>query len=200
MNNILKILVLASIGGLIGYITNIIAIKLIFRPIKPIKIPLINKEIIGLIPKRKAEIAANIGMVIEEEFLSLEDILDNIITEEDKQNVVEYIKIKVKLIINEKMSLAPSSIKNLIQGYIVDIVEVEIKNSIDDLSKDLIIKANERINIQKMVENKITELDLYELEDIILKIAQKELKHIEVLGLVLGFLIGIIQGIIIIFI
>lgn len=200
MNNILKILVLASIGGLIGYITNIIAIKLIFRPIKPIKIPLINKEIIGLIPKRKAEIAANIGMVIEEEFLSLEDILDNIITEEDKQNVVEYIKIKVKLIINEKMSLAPSSIKNLIQGYIVDIVEVEIKNSIDDLSKDLIIKANERINIQKMVENKIIELDLYELEDIILKIAQKELKHIEVLGLVLGFLIGIIQGIIIIFI
>ncbi|MBO3444377.1 DUF445 family protein [Clostridium sp. CCUG 7971] len=200
MNNILKILVLASIGGLIGYITNIIAIKLIFRPIKPIKIPLINKEIIGLIPKRKAEIAANIGMVIEEEFLSLEEILDNIITEEDKQNVVEYIKIKVKLIINEKMSLAPNSIKNLIQGYIVDIVEVEIKNSIDDLSKDLIIKANERINIQKMVENKITELDLYELEDIILKIAQKELKHIEVLGLVLGFLIGIIQGIIIIFI
>lgn len=200
MNNILKILVLASIGGLIGYITNIIAIKLIFRPITPIKIPLINKEIIGLIPKRKAEIAANIGMVIEEEFLSLEEILDNIITEEDKQNVVEYIKIKVKLIINEKMSLAPNSIKNLIQGYIVDIVEVEIKNSIDDLSKDLIIKANERINIQKMVENKITELDLYELEDIILKIAQKELKHIEVLGLVLGFLIGIIQGIIIIFI
>ncbi|WP_042277028.1 DUF445 domain-containing protein [[Clostridium] dakarense] len=200
MNNILKILVLASIGGLIGYITNIIAIKLIFRPIKPIKIPLINKEIIGLIPKRKAEIAGNIGMVIEEEFLSLEEILDNIITEEDKQNVVEYIKIKVKLIINEKMSLAPSSIKNLIQGYIIDIVEVEVKNSIDDLSKDLIIKANERINIQKMVENKITELDLYELEDIILKIAQKELKHIEVLGLVLGFLIGIIQGIIIIFI
>lgn len=200
MNNIGEILILASIGGLIGYITNVIAIKLIFRPIKPIKIPLINKEIIGLIPKRKAEIAANIGMVIEEEFLSLDEILNNIITEEDKQNVVEYIKIKVKLIINEKMSLAPNSIKNLIQGYIIDIVEVEIKKSIDDLSRDLIIKANERINIQKMVENKITELDLYELEDIILKIAKKELKHIEVLGLVLGFLIGIIQGIIIIFI
>lgn len=200
MNNILKILILASIGGLIGYITNIIAIKLIFRPIKPIKIPLINKEIIGLIPKRKAEIASNIGMVIQEEFLSLDEILNNIITEEDKDNVVEYIKVKVKLIIHEKMSLAPSSIKNLIQGYIVDIVEEEVKNSIDDLSKDLIAKANKRINIQQMVENKIMELDLYELEAIILKIAQKELKHIEILGLVLGFLIGIIQGIIIIFI
>lgn len=200
MNNILKILILASIGGLIGYITNIIAIRLIFRPIKPIKIPLINKEIVGLIPKRKSEIATNIGMVIQEEFLSLEEILDNLVTEEDKQNVVEYIKVKVKLIINEKMSLAPSSIKNLIQGYIIDTVEEEVKSSIDDLSEDIIIKANKRINIQEMVENKINNLDLYELEEIILKIAKKELKHIEILGLVLGFLIGIIQGIIIIFI
>ena len=61
-------------------------------------------------------------------------------------------------------------------------------------------KAKERINIQEMVENKINELDLYQLEELIIKVAKKELKHIEILGLVLGFLIGIIQGIIIIFI
>ena len=36
MNNIIRILILAIIGGLIGYITNVIAIKLIFRPINPI--------------------------------------------------------------------------------------------------------------------------------------------------------------------
>ena len=42
MSNILKILILAVIGGVIGYITNVLAIKLIFRPIKPIKIPILN--------------------------------------------------------------------------------------------------------------------------------------------------------------
>ena len=51
-----------------------------------------------------------------------------------------------------------------------------------------------------MVETKINELDLYELEEIILTIVKKELRHIEVLGLILGFLIGIIQGIVTIFI
>ena len=85
MNDIFKILILASIGGIIGYITNVVAIKLIFRPIEPIKIPIINKEIIGLIPKRKADIAMNIGEVIQEEFLSLDEILENIITDEDKE-------------------------------------------------------------------------------------------------------------------
>lgn len=117
MNSVIKILILATIGGLIGYITNVIAIKLIFRPIIPIKIPIINKEIIGLIPKRKTEIATNIGTIIQEEFLSLDEILDNIVTEDDKQIVVEYIRVKLKLIINEKLSLAPSSIKRIIQEY-----------------------------------------------------------------------------------
>lgn len=199
MNDIFKILILASIGGIIGYITNVVAIKLIFRPIEPIRVPIINKEIIGLIPKRKSDIAMNIGEVIQEEFLSLDEILENIITDEDKQNVVEYIKIKIKLMINEKMAFAPSAIKNLIQGYVSDAIETEIRQSIDDLSEEIIVKANKRINIQEMVENKINELDLYELEEIILKIAKKELKHIEILGLILGFMIGIVQGLIIIF-
>ncbi len=200
MSNIFKILILASIGGIIGYVTNVVAIKLIFRPIKPIKIPIINKEIIGLIPKRKTEIASNIGEIVQKEFISLDEILENIITEEDKENVVEYIKVKVKVIINEKMAFAPSAIKNIIQGYVSEAIENEIKQSIDDLSEEVIRKANKRIDIGKMVEDKINNLDLYELEEIILRIAKNELKHIEILGLVLGFLIGIVQGLIIIFI
>lgn len=43
-----------------------------------------------------------------------------------------------------------------------------------------------------MVEDKINELDLYELEEIIIRIVKKELKYIEFLGFVLGFLIGIV--------
>lgn len=201
MNNVLiRIIMLAVIGGLIGYLTNVVAIKLIFRPINPIKIPIFNIEIIGLIPKRKSEIAKNIGEVVQNEFLSMDEILENIITEEDKNNVVDYMKTKIKLIVNEKMSYMPTAVKSMVQGYISDMVESEVRKSIDELSEEAIIKAKTRINIQQMVEIKINELDLNTLEDIIIQVAKKELKHIEILGLVLGFLIGIIQGIITIFI
>ncbi|HBF4246947.1 TPA: DUF445 family protein [Clostridioides difficile] len=200
MDNLIRILILAVIGGFIGYVTNVVAIRLIFRPIKPIKIPILNIEIVGLIPKRRAEIAANVGEIIQEEFLSMDEILANIITDEDKEEVVRYIKARVKIIIHEKVSFIPSGIKNMIQDYLGEIIESEVKQSIDELSKNIINKANERINIQKMVEDKINELDLYELEEIIIRIAKKELKHIEFLGLVLGFLIGIAQGLITMFI
>ena len=200
MDNLIRILILAVIGGFIGYVTNVVAIRLIFRPIEPIKIPILNIEIVGLIPKRRAEIAANVGEIIQEEFLSMDEILANIITDEDKEEVLRYIKARVKIIIHEKVSFIPSGIKNMIQDYLGEIIESEVKQSIDELSKNIINKANERIDIQKMVEDKINELDLYELEEIIIRIAKKELKHIEFLGLVLGFLIGIAQGLITMFI
>lgn len=200
MINIIRILILAIIGGLIGYLTNVVAIKLIFRPINPIKIPILNTEIVGMIPKRKSEIAATIGQIISEQFLSIDEIIDGIITDEDKDNITNYIKLKIKLILDEKMTLIPGTIKLLVQNYISDIIEDEIKSSIDELSKEIIIKANNRINIEEIVKNKINELDLYELEEIILTIVKNELRHIEILGLILGFLIGIIQGIITVFI
>ena len=200
MNNIIRILILAVIGGLIGYITNVIAIKLIFRPINPIKIPILNIEIIGMIPKRKTEIATNIAKVVEEQFISVDEIMDNIITEQDKQHIIDYIKVRVKLILSEKMTLIPSTIRNLVQNYVSEIIEDEIREGIDELSEEMIIKTKNRINIKEIIENKINELDLYELETIILQIVKNELRHIEVLGLILGFFIGIVQGIITIFI
>lgn len=200
MNNIIRILILAIIGGLIGYITNVIAIKLIFRPINPIKIPILNIEIIGMIPKRKTEIATNIARVVEDQFISVDEITDNIITEQDKQHIIDYIKVRVKLILSEKMTLIPSTIRNLVQNYVSEIIEDEIREGIDELSEEMIIKTKNRINIKEIIENKINELDLYELETIILQIVKNELRHIEVLGLILGFFIGIVQGIITIFI
>lgn len=200
MNNIIRILILAIIGGLIGYITNVIAIKLIFRPINPIKVPIFNIEIIGMIPKRKKEIAINIGRIVEEQFLSIDEITNNLVTEQDKEYIIDYIKVKIKLILNEKMVLIPSTIRSLVQNYISEIIEDEVREGIDELCEEMIAKASNRINIKEVIENKINELDLYELEIIILQIVKNELRHIEILGLILGFFIGIVQGIITIFI
>ena len=52
-----RIIILPIIGALIGWVTNVLAIRLIFRPINKIHIPIIGLNIQGLIPKRKVEIA-----------------------------------------------------------------------------------------------------------------------------------------------
>ncbi len=194
----IKILFLGLIGGIIGWVTNILAIKLIFRPIHPIKIPLLNVEVVGLIPKRRKEVARSIGEVVEKELISIEEILDKMIKEEDKNNLIKGIKIKIDQIIEEKLPpFIPSTFKGMIKDYVDKVVEEELGNVITNLSEYVLHKASTRIKIGEMVEDKINQFDLEKLEEIIINIAKKELKHIEVLGLVLGIIIGLAQGIIV---
>ncbi|CAH2212345.1 DUF445 domain-containing protein [Tepidibacter aestuarii] len=199
MTIMMKILFLGSIGAVIGWVTNILAIKLIFRPIKPVNIPIINLKIEGLIPKRRKEIAKSIGDVVEQELISVEDIITNMIKEEDKENLIKAVKLKADEIIEQKLPpFIPVTFKGMIKEYLDKIIQEEIGQVIGDLSGYLIHKSAKRIKIGKMVEDKINEFDLEKLEEIIISIAKKELKHIEVLGLILGFFIGILQGIIVI--
>ena len=197
MNTLIIIIVLAIIGGIIGWITNILAIKLIFRPINPIKIPIINIEILGLIPKRKKEIAENIGQVVANELVSIDDIIHDAFTEEDKAKLTTYVQDKIKNIINEKLNFIPAPFKMIITPKIDSIIDEEVSPAINELSDDMISKIKDRVEIETIVTEKINDLDLLELERIIISVAKKELKHIEILGLILGLVIGLFQGIII---
>ena len=48
-----------------------------------------------------------------------------------------------------------------------------------------------------MIEEKLNSLDMIEVEALIMPLVGRELRHIEVLGGVLGFIIGLVQGILI---
>lgn len=196
MHIFLRILFMAIIGGVIGYITNVVAIKMLFKPYEPIKIPLTNIEIMGLIPKRRAEIAKNVAETVKRELLSEDDIFNGIIKDEDKEEIASYINSKIGNIISEKAIFLPSSLVSKINGYISDIVDKEVGNAIDELGTTFVEKAKNRVDIEKIIEDRINEFDIEYIEEMTVRIAKKELKHIEVLGLILGFLIGIVQGLI----
>lgn len=195
-----KLIILALIGALIGWMTNVIAIKLMFRPIEPIRIMWTKLKIQGLIPKRKTEIAKSIGDIINDELVSIEDIATKLIHDMDKKEVVTLIKDKVLTVANEKM---PSMIPSMFKGMILQTVENMIlengEEMVQELGDQLSHKAINSINISEMVEMRINTYDFLKIEEMVLKIAKKELKHIELLGGVIGFVIGLLQGGIVLF-
>lgn len=197
MNSLVIIFLLAVVGGVIGWVTNILAIKLMFRPINPIKIPLINLEIVGLIPKRKNEIAQNIGEVVAKELLSIDDIINNAITEEDKIIFSQLVKNKIRNLVAGKMDFVPAPFRMMVQGPIDNIIEEEVDGALKEMESEAVNHIKDKVDIKEMVEEKINELDLQELERIIINVAKKELKHIEVLGFILGAAIGIVQGLVV---
>ncbi|MGL4988252.1 MAG: DUF445 domain-containing protein, partial [Cetobacterium sp.] len=69
---LIKATLLVVIGSMIGWITNYIAIKMLFRPYKEIKIGFLKIQ--GLIPKRRREIGISLAETIQSELISIKDI------------------------------------------------------------------------------------------------------------------------------
>jgi len=188
------LIIIPFVGALIGWSTNKLAVKMLFRPYKPIIIPLLGIEIQGVIPKRQGEIAKVVGQVVEEELLSVDDIIEHIhqsdLTSKLQGSISEAVRSKV---MRKVPSFLPASLKSILSEILNDLIKKEIPPMIDNLIDKLVVNFKEDIKPSKMVEEKINKFNLLELEKVILAIASKELRHIEILGGILGFIIGLIQ-------
>ncbi len=193
---LLKIFFIAVIGGLIGWITNYFAIKLMFRPIEPVNF--LGFKLQGLIPKRKKEIAFTIGNVIEEELVSLEDVVAEMTTEQNMKPIKDTMKIKIRMVIENKMpSIVPVTLKEMVYSYIDRVIDEEGDRMVIEFLDEVTSNEQNKIKMAKLVESKINSFEMEKLEEIVIQIAKNELKHIEYMGIFLGFFIGLIQGIVV---
>lgn len=191
-------LLIPIIGAVIGYFTNYIAVKMLFRPLEPIKIPLLNIKIQGLLPSRRDELAESIAESIESNLLSIDNIMEEFDNEMIKKELNYIIKDTIDQKINKNFKyVMPRLLKDLSREIIVDAIQEEVDENFDDWMKTLTEKIKDEIDIKEMVEEKIKSFSLITLEELVLEIASRELKHIEYLGGVIGFIIGLGQLLII---
>jgi len=102
----MKFLIASIIGGIIGYLTNWIAIKMLFRPYEEkkifgMKVPFTP----GLIPKEKTRIAKSVGNAIGEHLLSSEIIVKSLCSENMNNRLKIWIRQKVYSLITTKKTL-----------------------------------------------------------------------------------------------
>jgi uncharacterized membrane protein YheB (UPF0754 family) len=189
-------LFLAFVGAAIGWLTNFVAVKMLFKPLKPVKIFGITLQ--GLIPKRKYEIAKSIGEIVERELLSFNDLWDRLLTEENRKFLLSNLDLKVKEVTENKLpSFLPKAIKEMISNYIGDIINREVEVFLNSPSNEVVEIISTKLKISEIVEEKIKSFKLEKLEEVVIKIAHSELYMIEIMGGVLGFLIGVLQAIVI---
>ncbi len=212
------------LGAFIGYITNWLAIKMLFRPFEPkyifgIKVPFTP----GLIPKRRKEIAEAIAKTVEEHILPQEKLMKLFEDSKYKErlhkrielvidDLIESIVSDIRKTIKEGISLGKINIKGTIVLTAVDkLLDKAIDNLKEKLKKKLIEKASDKIEkhieeelpimigqlkIREMVIETFMEIDIETLEKIVIGFSEDQLKHITYTGAILGFFIGVVQSIV----
>ncbi len=195
---IVRFFLMVLIGGLIGWLTNKVAIKMLFRPVNPVRILFFKFQ--GVFPKRKDIMAISLADTIEKELLSKEVILDKILNEDNLEQIKKDIMESLLINLSEKI---PSMVRMFLGSNVDQMLKDFFEKEGDSLFNDLIEKFKdiglENLNIREIVIERINDLDFIEFEKIIFGLMNRELKHIEIIGLILGSLIGIVQYIITIF-
>ena len=190
-----QLLVMVLISGAIGWITNWVAIKMLFRPHKEINFGLFKIQ--GLIPKRKAEIGSGIASIIQNELISVKDVISNI----DREEFSKRLNSLIDDVLDRNLKKKVKEKFPLLQMFFTDKVAKDVGNTIKDIvmeNQEKIFEifsnyAEENIDFEVIISDKISNFSLDKLEEIITLLANKELKHIEVIGAILGMLIGAVQ-------
>ncbi|ANB58859.1 hypothetical protein GFC29_3515 [Anoxybacillus sp. B7M1] len=91
METVLYVLFMVAAGAIIGGVTNALAIKMLFRPYKPIyvygkRLPFTP----GLIPKRREELAHQLGKMVVEHLLTAEGIRRKLMEAELIDGVIQW--------------------------------------------------------------------------------------------------------------
>ena len=87
---VIRLLLIVGIGAGIGWVTNYVAIKMLFRPYKEINLGIFKIQ--GLLPKRKHEIGESLAEIIQQELVSLKDIvnsMDKTVIEDKMEKVID---------------------------------------------------------------------------------------------------------------
>lgn len=196
----LRFIAIPIIGAFIGWITNVLAIKLIFWPYEPLKIPLTNLALHGVIPKRRREIAANIGQIVEENLFSVEDFLLYLEATDTKDKLYQSTLEAVKnTVIDRLPRYVPGPVKDILASLLEEVLEKELPGMLDSLSSNIGSEMRKHVSLKNIIEDRINEFDICSLENIILQVSSRELGHIEIMGGVIGFLIGLVQTALIVF-
>ena len=189
------LLLIPVISGFIGWITNWVAIKMLFHPRNPINI--FGIQVQGIFPKRQQQFAEKLGRLVSNELLSFSDIEEKINKPENLQKILPQVETHIDHFLRVKLGESMPMISMFIGDKTIDklkgIFMEELEILFPKMMKEYSASLKNQLDLEQIVTDKVKAFPSDKLEDILYQVMAKEFRFVELLGAVLGFLIGILQ-------
>jgi uncharacterized membrane protein YheB (UPF0754 family) len=185
---------LPLITALIGWITNLIAIKMLFHPREPFKLGFFTVQ--GILPRRQADIAVQFGSIVATELLSSNDLIAQLTNEQSRAVYNAFIDTQSEKFIRGRLHKAVPLSRLLLRSRALAKLKAafaeELMEQLPALVEQLTTESG-ALDIQHLVEDKVRAFSTNKLEKILYDILAREFHFIELLGGILGFIIGALQ-------
>ncbi len=170
---------------------------MLFHPRKPKRI--LGWTLQGLFPKRQAELADLLGGIVEKELVNHEDIQRVIHDPGFQRRIRILVDTYVSRFIQKKLSKVHPLIAGLLQaGRVLDklkgLVVDEVERFIPDMLEKAAQELESRFEFSTIVREKIEGFSIEKLETVLSDLMKREFRFIEVVGGVLGLLVGTVQS------
>ena len=189
------ILSIPLISAFIGWFTNWIAIKMLFHPRLPVKV--LGLTIQGIFPKRQHQFAQKLGKLVSEELLSFKDIEAKITDGSNLKQVMPIVETHIDNFLRNKLASEMPIISMFIGDKTIEQLKSVFMKELESLfpvhMTSYMEKLKDELDLEAIVTEKVSNFSSDKLEEILQAIMSKEFRFIEVIGAVLGFLIGIVQ-------
>lgn len=183
------------ISAFIGWFTNWIAIKMLFHPKEPKKI--LGITIQGIFPKRQQQFAEKLGKLVSQELLSFEDIEKKLTHPGNLQKLMPVVEEHIDLFLRKKLADEMPVIsmfigENTIQ-QLKSIFMKELETLFPVMMQRYMGNLQAELDLEAIVTQKVAGFSSDKLEEILQSILSKEFRFVELIGAVLGFIIGLLQ-------
>ena len=183
-------------GALIGWGTNWLALKMLFHPRHPVGCGPFKFQ--GVIPRRKLDIAAKLGEMVENELVSHEDIRAALETPEVMEGFRKEAAAQARKFADERLpGLHPMVGMFLTQGMkdkVAELLTQELDALIPQISTSIADGLEANLSFKDLVRSKVEDFSVERVEGLLLAILKKEFGFIEWSGAVLGGLVGLAQA------
>jgi uncharacterized membrane protein YheB (UPF0754 family) len=191
----MSIYLIPFISAFIGWFTNWIAIKMLFHPREPKKLGFITLQ--GIFPKRQRQFAEKLGKLVADELLSFEDIRHKLTDPEKIRSIIPLVEDHLEHFLRKRLPDAMPVLAMFIGDNTIKQIKDVLVKELDSLFPVMINKylenTREELDLERIVTEKVAGFSSDKLEQILNGIMAREFRFVEIIGGVLGFVIGIIQ-------
>ncbi|XZF15383.1 DUF445 domain-containing protein [Chitinophagaceae bacterium MMS25-I14] len=183
------------VAAFTGWFTTWIAIYMLFHPREPKRF--LGITIQGVFPKRKQQFAEKMGSIVANELLHFREIAQHITDPGQlaalKPGIEQHVDTFLQVRLKEKMPMIAMFAGESTLAKIKEGLLEEIDLMLPDVIGQYADNLEQKIDIHKIVSEKVSGFSTDKLEELMLGIMSKEFRFVEVIGAVLGFMIGLIQ-------